>query len=159
MNNELSFNRIPTSKSEQTALAANFANMFTEGEVSPLEAAAKLRSIKEVIELTLKDIKVNEIIISEIEKYGKGENPSAFGAKFQVKETGVKYDFSQCNDPIWNRLKAEADAISEKMKEREKYLKIIKEPKTEIDNETGEVYEILPPLKTSTTSYSITFNK
>lgn len=157
--NELTFNRIPTSKTEQTELAKNFALLLIEGEVSPLEAAAKLRSMKEVIELTLKDKEVNEIIISEIGKYGKGETPSAFGAKFQVKETGVKYDFSQCNDPIWNQLKAEADAISEKMKEREAYLKVIKERKTEIDNETGEVYEILPPLRTSTTSYSITFGK
>ena len=92
-------------------------------------------------------------------KYGKGEIPTSSGASFQVKETGVKYDFSQCNDPVWNNLKEQADRINEQLKEREKYLKVIKNPKTEIDEETGEVYTIIPPTRTSTTSYTVTFKK
>lgn len=157
--NELAINQFPTNKTEQSVMAARFAKSIENGEVSPLEAVAKMKSLQEVIALFLKDESVSNAVITEVEKYGKGETPSSNGATFQVKEVGVKYDFSECGDIVWNRLKEQADKINEELKNREKYLKTIKQSKTEIDEESGEIYTILPPVKTSTTSYTITFKK
>lgn len=157
--NELSINQFPKNKNEQSIMAAQFAKSIADGEVSPLDAVAKMKSIQEVINLFLKDESVCSAVIEEIEKYGKGETPTANGASFQVKEVGVKYDFSNCNDAVWNRLKEQSDKINEELKEREKYLKAIKNPKTEIDEESGEIYTINPPAKSSTTSYTVTFKK
>lgn len=157
--NELSINQFPTNKNEQSIMAARFAQAIADGEVSPLDAVAKMKSLQEVITLFLKDEAVSNAVITEVEKYGRGETPSANGATFQVKETGVKYDFSVCGDIVWNSLKEQADKINEALKDREKYLKTIKQSKTEIDEESGEIYTILPPVKTSTTSYTVTFKK
>lgn len=157
--NELSINQFPQNKAEQSAMAARFTQAIVNGDVSPLEEVAKMKSIQEVITLFLKDEEVTKAVIDEVDKYGKDEIPTSSGASFQVKETGVKYDFSLCNDPVWNNLKEQADRINEQLKEREKYLKVIKNPKTEIDEETGEVYTIIPPTRTSTTSYTVTFKK
>lgn len=157
--NELSINQFPQTKAEQSAMAARFTQAIVNGDVSPLETVAKMKSIQEVITLFLKDEEVTKAVIDQVDKYGKGEIPTSSGASFQVKETGVKYDFSQCNDPVWNNLKEQADRINEELKEREKYLKVIKNHKTEIDEETGEVYTIIPPIRTSTTSYTVTFKK
>lgn len=157
--NELIINTIPQTKSEQSSMAAQFVEQVKNGDVSPLDAVAKMKSLQEVITAFLKNEDVVSAVLNECDKYGKGETPTSNGAAFTVKETGVKYDFSACGDPVWNRLKEESDRISEQMKEREQYLKIIKGTKTEIDEETGEVYTLNQPTRTSTTSFAITFKK
>ena len=157
--NELIIYTIPQTKSEQSSMAAQFVEQVKNGDVSPLDAVAKMKSLQEVITAFLKNKDVVSAVLNECDKYGKGETPTSNGAAFTVKETGVKYDFSGCGDPVWNRLKEESDRISEQMKEREQYLKIIKGTKTEIDEETGEVYTLNQPTRTSTTSFAITFKK
>ena len=157
--NELIINTIPQTKSEQSSMAAQFVEQVKNGDVPTLDAVAKMKSLQEVITAFLKNEDVVSAVLNECDKYGKGETPTSNGAAFTVKETGVKYGFSACNDPVWNRLKEESDRISEQMKEREKYLKIIKGTKTEIDEETGEVYTLNQPTRISTTSFAITFKK
>lgn len=51
------------------------------------------------------------------------------------------------------------EKIKAQMKERENFLRVITKPKTELDPDTGEVFTINPPARSSTTSYAVTFNK
>ena len=118
-----------------------------------------MKSISETINTFLKDESIKDAVIQECEKYGKGESPGYLGAVIQIKETGVKYDFSVCNDPVYERLVEERKIIDEQCKEREKYLKTLSKSKTEIDEDTGDIFQLFPPAKQSTTSYSITFKK
>ena len=118
-----------------------------------------MKSIGESISLFLKNNDIREAVIKETEKYGKGETPSYKGAVVQVKETSVKYDFAGCNDIVWDKLNKEKKEVDEKIKQRESFLKLVNTNKTEIDKETGEIYTIFPPARSSTTSYAITFKK
>ena len=153
--NELTVNKIPASKEEQAVLSSAMINSVLDGEIDPIKAVVQAKSLVETLTLFLKDKGVNDLVIMEVEKYGK--QTSKDGATIAIKEVGSKWDYSECGDPIYNRLSSQKAEIEEKLKEREALLKATKEPRTEVDEETGEVYTVNPPSKSSTTSYAITF--
>ena len=153
--NELTVNKIPASKEEQAVLSSAMINSVLDGEIDPIKAVVQAKSLLETLTLFLKDKGVNDLVIREVEKYGK--QTSKDGATIAIKEVGSKWDYSECGDPIYNRLSSQKAEIEEKLKEREALLKATREPRTEVDEETGEVYTVNPPSKSSTTSYSITF--
>ncbi|MGE4308971.1 hypothetical protein [Bacteroides sp.] len=155
--NELTVNKIPASKEEQAVLSSAMISSVLEGEIDPIKAVIQAKSLVETLTLFLKDKGVNDLVLREVEKYGK--QTSKDGATISIKEVGSKWDYSECGDPIYNRLSAQKAEIEEKLKERESLLKATKESRTEVDEETGEVYTVNPPSKSSTTSYSITFQK
>ena len=155
--NELTVNKIPASKEEQAVLSSAMINSVLDGEIDPIKAVVQAKSLVETLTLFLKDKGVNDLVIREVEKYGK--QTSKDGATISIKEVGSKWDYSECGDPIYNRLFSQKAEIEEKLKEREALLKATREPRTEVDEETGEVYTVNPPSKISTTSYAITFQK
>lgn len=159
MSNDLKINNIPSTKQEQTELACMFVQKVIDGDVNPIDAVIQMKSLSETISTFLKDSDVREAVLNEVGKYGKGEIPSFRGALIQVKETGVKYDFTGCGDPVWERLNEGKNDIDMRLKERESFLRTIKEQKTDIDEETGEIITLYAPSKSSTASYSITFKK
>jgi len=152
----LTVNKIPASKEEQSVLSSAMISSVLEGEIDPIKAVVQAKSLVETLTLFLKDKGVNDLVLREVEKYGK---QTSKGATISIKEVGSKWDYSECGDPIYNRLSAQKAEIEEKLKEREVLLKATKEPRTEVDEETGEVYTVNPPSKSSTTSYAITFQK
>ena len=127
-----------------------------EGHFSPLHLAAQLKFVEDVIS-NIKE-EVRQRVIAEQDKYGKGDM-TYYGARFDIKEAGVKYDYSHCNDVIWDDLKKQMDALNEQIKEREAFLKTLKERFTYIDESTGEIVTLYPPQRKSTTTYAITWNK
>jgi len=78
-------------------------------------------------------------------------------AKFEIKETGVKYDFSKCEDEVLTRLYSQQSELDAKVKSRESMLKTVPAKGMIItDEETGETFTVYPPAKSSTTSVAVT---
>jgi len=139
---------------KETSLA--LLNDIDEGHMHPLQVAAQFKFVEEVITNVKEELR--QRVIAEQDKYGK-ERMTFHGATFDIKEAGIKYDFSQCQDDIWNDIDKQIQALTEQRKEREAFLKTIKERFTYIDESTGEIVTINPPQKKSTTTYAITWNK
>ena len=130
-----------------------------DGEIDPLQAVAKIRFLSDMLAATLKDDRVKDVILNEIDKNG-GKEITAFGVKFTQKEMGVSYDYTVCQDPEYNRLAADMETLKAKMKEREKYLMgIPAEGIPMVDQETGDCYKIIRPLRRASLGYSVTFKK
>ena len=130
-----------------------------DGEIDPLRAVAKIRFLSDMLAATLKDDRVKDVILNEIDKNG-GKEVTAFGVKFTQKETGVSYDFSVCQDPEYSRLATEMETLKAKMKEREKYLMgIPAEGIPMVDQETGDCYKVIRPLRRASLGYAVTFKK
>jgi hypothetical protein len=151
--NELSYvSQIATTKEQSVNFAEGLKRQITNGEVDPLEAAKLLKALEEIVNYLRKDEDVNDIILAEAEK----QNSKSFemnGAKFQIKEVGVKYDFKACKDSEWEQLDAQEKSIKEQKKVRESFLKAIPQYKSVANTETGE--EIFAPSKTSTTKLTV----
>lgn len=129
------------------------------GEIDPLRAVAKIRFLSDMLAAALKDHRVKDAILTEIDRNG-GKEASAFGVKFQQKEMGVSYDYTVCGDPEYDQLAQEMEDLKARMKEREKFLLgIPAEGLPMVDQETGDCYKIIRPLRRGSLSYSVTFKK
>lgn len=149
--------------------AANIYNSVMEGHMSATDVAIMLKFVEETGK-QLKELSDDngkntfvDLVREEIEKNsddGKSYTPK-YGVKFELFEASTKFDYEACGDPVWNRLNKELEEIKVKMKERESFLKTIKDPiKINLaDPYTFEYFEnvnIYPPVKTSTSTFKQT---
>jgi hypothetical protein len=146
---------IPNKESIQE-ISNNFVNPIINGDIQIEKGIVILRAIKKAIEDA--EEKLYDDVVDAISKYGK-EGASVNGAKINIKELGVKYDFENCNDSIWNDITIQIKELNEQRKEREAFLKCIVKQTTLVDDVTGEIYTINPAIKKSTTGFTIQFAK
>lgn len=99
-------------------MAEIIINQVTEGNVNPLEAMVKLTYLQNIVEAALKAIRPKAV--DEADKYPT-KTFSDYGAEFQVKETGIKYDYS--GDEEWQQIKLQADGIALELKQCEERLR------------------------------------
>lgn len=143
---------LPSTKDEIRNFAQRLRNELDGGTVNPLE----LVRLNKSIEAVFKDIKteLDALALAEAEKYG-AKTFEAFGMKITVGENGTSYDYDNCQDPKYIDLKTRLDQLQQKIKDRQEFLKAIKAPETLIDEETGDVCVVNPPIKKSTTGLKI----
>lgn len=120
-----------------------------EETINPLQLLVRLKFAEQIIKATIDNIR--EAAVDHASKYSKGEEIKMLGAELKMKEAGSKYIFDGCNDPIYNSISAVVKENALKLKDRATFLKAVKKRVSINDEETGEVYEINPPIKTSTT--------
>lgn len=123
-----------------------------EGEVNALQAGVHINAVMKVCEEVREQIKQD--VIAEVGKYGKVAE--VYGTSVEVKEAGTKYDYAHCGDHVLQELTAKMDSLMADIKKRQAFLKTLTGSTTLVDEQTGEVYTVHPPRKTSTTTYAIT---
>ena len=139
------------------AFADGILTALDQGEMTAMDVALRFKFFEDLIAAT-KD-KLRPLVVEELNNYHVGEDIVRYNGQFKVKEAGTRYDFTNCNDPEWNRLTEVIDGFTKEQKAREKFLRTLTKPLTTVDEQTGEVVTINPPIKTSTTTYAITWNK
>lgn len=126
--------------------AAEMAEMavsaVVNGSVDPIKAHINVSRMEAAIKLYKDNEDVRRITLDELAKYGK---TATFGdCKLEQAETGVKYDYSGCNDSTLADLYDQMEALKAKIKAREDMLKHL-QPSGAADPETGEI--MYPPVK------------
>ena len=137
-------------KSDITDKAQSIVFAVAEGLAEPLPEYIKVRKAKEVLDEAEKNLKP----YLDGMKLNKGE--LYFGCEIIEKELGVKFDYSSCNDQVWNDLNEKMVNLSKEIKERETFLKGISTPLDCFNPDTGETYQITPPIKSGKLGKSVT---
>jgi hypothetical protein len=145
------------SKSNVLKYSEELVNLTEEGHLDTLTALARIEFLSQVLETAKASLR--EKAVDELDLYGPESKTGVVksGVTFKHKETAVKYDFS--NTEHWRSIKANEDQISESRKEFEKFLKTLKQKSTILDEETGEMNQVFPPIKSSKTTVEITLQK
>jgi hypothetical protein len=143
---------MPASKSECGRFSDQIIASVKSGEVSPLEVLVLLRALENVSETVRSAIKDN--INTAADKYSE-KSFNVFNARIEKAELGTKYYYESSGDPEWARRKAGVDAATNLLKEREAFLRALKEPLDTYDSETGETFKIVPPPKFSTSGLKV----
>lgn len=104
------------------------------------------------------DKELVSMIRDEISK-NNGKLTTARGVKFEIAETGTKYDFSQCNDPELVEYEEKLNDYKEKVKLRQDFLKTVPAKGLDIITADGEPVKVYPPSKSSNSSYKVTLPK
>ena len=141
-----------TSKTERQEFAQAVINNAKEGLLNPLKLHLQVKCLEDLIKQITSHPNYKELTLDEAYKYGK--TFEHYNAKFEIKEMGVKYDYTVCNDPVYNKLKAQLTVLEDEIKAREKYLKAIPTSGIETLFE-DEVVTLYPPAKSSTTSITV----
>lgn len=158
MSELIQLGQFPETKTEIAILTAQLIETAIGGEESPLRVQVQMSALEQVIK-GVKDSKdFKDAVLSEAERYGT-KTFNAFNSNVNIKEVGVKYDYSMCNHPQYDAVCAEVEKLTEQKKAFEKYLQAVGEPTQFINPETGEEVTIYPPVKTSSTAVTITINK
>lgn len=147
-----------TDKAERAAFAQDVINKALEGATDPLKIHLQLKCAEDIIKQITGNDEFKKCLIDAADKYGN----KAFEfmhAKFQKREAGTKYDYTNCNDPVLIDLEQQAEAINEKLKARQKMLQTV--PLSGLivtDETTGETFTVYPPSKSSTTTIVVTLS-
>ena len=113
------------SKGEVATAAAKLVEKVEEGYMDPLLALGQLTALESVIKAAKE--RIAEPALAAAEKYEKGGTIpfGAYNCDFQVKEAGVKYDYSA--NAHWQSLKETADLANAELKSHEDLLKRMKQ--------------------------------
>lgn len=133
-----------------TQQIARFSKLLIEdvqaGVVNPLELLVMLRALERMSETVLEAIQSN--IETAKDKYSE-KDFDVLGARIEKAEVGIIYDYGGTGDRDWERFKTDEMTAAGRRKERETFLRSLKEPMEVLDRETGELVMIRPPLRRS----------
>jgi hypothetical protein len=146
------FRKLPETKGQVENYTRLIRESVLNGEVEPLTFAAHISALEKLFTALKSDILIKDVILAEAEKYGTKQFEHG-NAKFQIRETGVTYDFAVCGDVEWDQIDSSIKVLQERKKERETFLKSITGEMT-IFGEDGA--QIMPAIKRSSTQVVIT---
>jgi hypothetical protein len=141
------FRQLSVSKSGIQVFSRQLIQSVENGDVNALELKAFLKTLEQIIETV--DKATREYQLKEADKYGE-KRFSAFGCEVEKAEVGTKYDYSICGDPVYELRTKILEESKNQLDERAAFLKSLKEPMTLVDEGSGEVVTVRPPLKKST---------
>jgi len=144
-------------KDSVSKLASEIINQVNDGHLDPLRTGVKLEFLLQIVETALADIRgqmTEQLLMTEKESRA---GITVEGVTVRLKETGVKYDYS--NSELWAAKNVELESLKSEMKAIETQLKGITRPQTILDESTGELIKLFPPLRSSKTSVEITLPK
>lgn len=142
-----------TDKKQRESFVADVVGRVDSGNVDPLKVHIHLKCIEEILKSILNTDTYRRAVLDEAAKY-PGKTFELYNSEISVRETGVKYDYSKCNDPYLFSKLAEMQALESVIKRRQDFLKTVPAEgmPVMIDDELVTVY---PPAKSSTTAATI----
>lgn len=143
---------MPSKAKEVAFFAKGIIENVKNGDTNPLAVLAVLRAL----ELLSKEVReqIQDNINTAAEKYSE-KKFEAFGALMEYCEVHTEYDYEVCGDTEWEYRNTDVEMSAIKRKEREAFLRAIKAPLTVVDEITGEVVTIKPPIKKSKTGVKV----
>ena len=123
-------NLMTSNKAFRTDLAQRVVQDVNNGVIDPLEAFIYANKASEYFDAIVTNLRPI-IAGKQIQKGGI----KLYDAEIIEKKNPDKYDFSVCSDSTWDKLNAQLTNVKDKMKERETFLKALKEPISTLDGE------------------------
>lgn len=134
---------MPSRVKEVATFARGIIQSVKNGDANPLEALVMMRALqllsKEVIE------QIEDNILNEANRYNE-KTIEMYGAKIDKCDVKTEYLYETSGDSQWEELDADIRGLTERKKEREAFLRAIKDPVV-IVNKDGVEEIVKPPVK------------
>ena len=130
--------------------------VVTNGEQSAIELLVKMSVISAALD-KLRDA-IMPVAVNEM---AGTKSLKTCGATVSLAEAGVKWDYSKCNDNTYLAYQDEMKRLKELSSKREVMLKSLVGTSIGaiLDEESGEVVNFVPPVRSSKTIIKIEFGK
>lgn len=138
-------------------IADQIIDAILSGRIPPLEFAVKRRILTDALEVAMKDKRVKDAMMAEINKYGKGEQATALGATITLTPR-TTYMYSL--DTNWARINREmVEPAKLELKRQEELVKSASKSGHDLVNpDTGELRAMIVPT-TTTESVTVSLKK
>jgi hypothetical protein len=134
---------MPSRVKEVATFAKGIVQSVKNGDASALETLVMLRSLQllstEVID------QIQENILNEANRYNE-KSIEMFGARIDKGDVKTEYLYETSGDSQWEELDAEIKTLTARKKEREEFLRVIKDPVLQV-NKDGAEELVKPPVK------------
>lgn len=139
------------SKDEIKEIAFYIFDQVDQGYEDPI----KTLSIIHKISLICKEVETN--IRPLVQKQIGKEKLERFGIKLSEVKTGSTFDYLGTGDKEYEKLLKDLETAKTAVKNRESFLKSLDRVVSVVDKETGELYDITPPVNTFSETLKIEF--
>lgn len=146
---------LPSTKDSMATFSLQLMEALNKGEINPLDLKIHFKALSMVQEV-IKN-RMDELAKIECDKHGKKFEYRGF--EVATQEMGVQYDYSQTGDIYLEELTAHANLWADKVKERQATLKTFTAKTPMIHPDSGEAFEVYPPIKRSTTTIVLKLQK
>jgi hypothetical protein len=140
---------LPSGKEQVAKFTRMLKDEILANDKNPLPILIQLKFIEKTVADVLKDEEIDYHFLKEFLLYDKDEKVIVNGAELRQSEVGVSYKYADCGDPVWNDLNKQINELTEKKKEREKFLQNIPYDKGVVDPDSG-VFITRPPKSSKT---------
>lgn len=145
-----------TTKEQRMSFVMSVVDQLQTGNADALKVHLHVKMMEETVKLLNANSIYKSAVLEAAEKYGE-KSFQVNNAKVEIKEVGVKYDFSKTEDITLLALYKQQEELDAKIKARETMLKSVDgKGMIVVDQESGETFTVYPPAKSSTTSVAIT---
>ena len=141
-------NTLPSTREQLKVFSRMLKDEILANDKDPLKILVQLKYAEKVIKDILSDKDLDYHFLKEFLLYEKEKEIEVNGAKLRQQETGVKYDYEACGDPVYFDLMKQINELTDKRKEREKFLQNVPHEGT-VDPGTG-VFINKPPKSSHT---------
>jgi len=143
-----------TTKEQRAEFTYQLIERLNAGELDPLKTHLQVKALEDMLETLKANKDYKDAVLQAAVLNGK--DFEYMSAKFNIREVGVKYDFSKCESPAYDEIMADYNDASKRKKDMEDFLKKVPHSGLDIINGvTGEVTRVYPPAKSSTTSVAV----
>lgn len=140
-----------TNKEQRLSFCNDMLSRIDSGEVDPLTVHLQVKCMEDIVKLLTSNNVYKKSILDAAEKFGQ-KTFQFHEAKIEIKEVGVKYDYSKCGDTVFELLESKSESAAADLKQRQEFLKTVPvKGMTTLDEITGEMITVYPPSKSSTT--------
>jgi len=140
---------LPSTKEQGMTFFKSLKNEILAGTHDPLKLLVALKVIEKTVGDILKDEDIEYCFQKEFSLFEKEKVLNINGSKLSLAEVGTKYEYEASGDPVWNDLSGNIAELTEKRKEREKFLQNIPYDQGVVDPDTG-VFITRPPKSSKT---------
>ena len=143
-----------TTKEQRVEFTHQVIERLNAGELDPLKTHLQVKALEDMLETLKANKDYKDAVLQAAVLNGK--DFEYMSAKFNIREVGVKYDYSKCESPQYEEIMAEYNSAAKAKKDMEEFLKKVPHQGLDIINGvTGEVTKVYPPAKSSTTSVAV----
>ncbi len=145
---------LPANKETIGKFAQELTIALDEGSIDALSLLCRIKSLEKVHELIKKAL--DAAALKQAQLYPEKELVLN-GVKFEVCESGVRWDFKNVNDSQYVILKQYQEEYNNKVKEKEDLFKTLKQPMEVVNEDDGEITKIYPAIRSSSTIVKTSF--
>jgi len=106
-------------KQGRESFVINVIEAMGQGQVEPILVHLQVKGMEKLIEDFTSNQNYKKLVLDSVSQYGQ-KDVQFHNAKFDIKEVGVKYDYTQCGDIELEEMSKQVAALNENIKAKQK---------------------------------------